>query len=305
MTESVVAFLSSAASRGALPEIFEHAFMARGLVAALLVGPLMGAFGTLVVARKLAFFTQTVGNAAMTGVAIGLLLGEPLREPYFGLYGFCLAVAIVMTFLRGHTRFSSDTAIGVVLSQTLGLGVVMLVLVTKRFDIHQIEAVLFGSLVTLTPRDVDILALAFVPGLFACGFLFNRVLLAGIDPTLAAVRGHRPVLVEYVFVVLLTAAVVASLKIAGALLVLVLTVMPAAAAEHVARGLRGFFFVAVILSTISTVGGLTLSGYLAIPTGGGIVVVATVLFYSALLSKAVAGAVRRQGNDLRRHGGLT
>ncbi|MCZ7585988.1 MAG: metal ABC transporter permease [Deltaproteobacteria bacterium] len=106
---------------GYVPAMFEHAFMTRGLLAALMVGPLLGGLGVVVVTKKLSFFTQTIGNAALTGVALGLLIGEPMDRTYGGLYAFCLTVAWLMTFLRHRTRFASDTVIGVVLAQTLGL----------------------------------------------------------------------------------------------------------------------------------------------------------------------------------------
>ncbi|MEA3469445.1 MAG: metal ABC transporter permease, partial [Thermodesulfobacteriota bacterium] len=93
--ECIYEIISGWAVAGYLPAIFEHTFMIRGLLAALIVGPLLGAMGTVVVTKKMSFFTQTIGNAAMSGVAIGLLFGEPIEGTYAGLYGFCLIVALL------------------------------------------------------------------------------------------------------------------------------------------------------------------------------------------------------------------
>ncbi len=95
MMEPIYLWFAGLAQEGLLPEIFEHSFMVRGLLAALMIGPILGGMGTLVVAKKLSFFTQTIGNAAMSGVAIGILIGEPLDQTYGGLYGFCLIVALM------------------------------------------------------------------------------------------------------------------------------------------------------------------------------------------------------------------
>ena len=167
--------ISSWAKAGYLPGIFEHTFMIRGMLAAMIIGPVLGAMGTVVVTKKLAFFTQTVGNASLTGVARGLLFGEPIEGTYAGLYGFCLIVALLMTFVKNQTRLSNDTVIGVVLAQVLGIGIIMLVLVTKQFNIHQVEAILFGSLITLT--DGDLLALAFTSVVATAAFFILRVFL--------------------------------------------------------------------------------------------------------------------------------
>ena len=34
----------------------------------------------------MAFFSEAVGHAAMTGIAIGVLLGEPFSAPYISLF---------------------------------------------------------------------------------------------------------------------------------------------------------------------------------------------------------------------------
>lgn len=286
------------AQAGYIPAMFEHAFMIRGLLAALLIGPMLGAVGTLVVSKRLVFFIQTVGHASLTGVALGLLLGEPLGQTYGGLYGFCILIALLMLYIKNRTRASADTVVGVVLAQILGLGIVMLVLVTKQFNIHQVEAVLFGSLITI--NDEDIVLLAATAGLVAASLilLFNAAMLISFNPIMARARGLDAVLLDYVFVVVATLVVVASLKMIGALLVLVLIVIPAAAAQNLAVNLRGFFWSSVVFATISSVIGLLISGVWPIPTGGAIVLIASLLFYGTLLLKPFLGRSPVQQGDV-------
>jgi zinc transport system permease protein len=281
--ESIYALFKSWAAASSLFAIFEHAFMVRGLLAALIIGPLLGAVGTVVVTKKLSFFTQTIGNAAMSGVALGLLFGEPADSTYAGLYGFCLIVALLMTFVKNRTSLANDTIIGVVLAQTLGLGIILMIAVTSQFNIHQVEGILFGSLITLTDNDLLVLAItALAAGLlFVCNF--NQFMLSSFNKTLAKARGLSPVFLEYFFVALMTAVVVASLKLIGSLLVLVLIVVPAAGAQLISSNLRRFVWLSVLFSTVSTVLGLLLSGILPVPSGALIAVVSSLLFYAALL----------------------
>ena len=72
----------SAAESGFLPSTFAYGFVVNAVVCALLIGPVLGGVGTLVVAKRLAFFAQAIGQAAITGVALGLLFGEPASAPY-------------------------------------------------------------------------------------------------------------------------------------------------------------------------------------------------------------------------------
>ena len=63
----------------------------------------------------MAFFSAALGQAALTGVAIGLLLGEPLNAPYGGMFGFCLLSTLAMVFVKRHERGSpnfSDARVG-------------------------------------------------------------------------------------------------------------------------------------------------------------------------------------------------
>lgn len=165
--------------------------------------------------------------------------------------------------------------VGVVLAQVLGLGIVLLVLVTKRFDVHQVEAVLFGGLITLNDRDLAVLAsTALLVGPFLL-FWFNRSVL--------------------------TLVVVASLKVVGALLVLVLIVMPTAAAQNIARTLWGFFWCSVLFGTVSALSalsGLLLSAIWPVPTGGAIVFAASVLFYATMMARPLVGRASVQQGEI-------
>jgi zinc transport system permease protein len=83
-----------------LPAAFRYPFVARGLLAIVLAAPLLGGLSHLVVARRLAFFSTTLGQAALTGLTIGVALGEPLHAAHASIFGFCLLCGIVMVYVR-------------------------------------------------------------------------------------------------------------------------------------------------------------------------------------------------------------
>ena len=85
--------LQALAASGLLPQPFEYEFVINALLCAVLIGPLLGVLGSMVMIKRMAFFSQSVGNAAMTGVAIGVLIGESYTSPYFSMFGFCLLFA--------------------------------------------------------------------------------------------------------------------------------------------------------------------------------------------------------------------
>jgi zinc transport system permease protein len=288
--DAFYAWLADLAAKGALPDALRYPFVARGLVAVILLAPLLGGMSHLVVARRLAFFSTAVGQAALTGLTLGLLAGEPIQAPYAGMFGFCTASAILMVWVKRRSRLPPDTLVGVFMALALGLGICLLVAATKQFNIHQIEAVMFGSLLTVTDLDLLLLALVATAVLAVLALHYNALLLDGLGRPLARASGVDTTFVEYLFVVLLTLAIVVSLKIVGALLVEALVVVPAAAARNLARGTRGYLGWSVASALATGFAGVFLSTRFRVPTGGAVVLALAACFF---LTLALGALLRR------------
>jgi zinc transport system permease protein len=282
-------WIEGLARQGVLPSDFQYPFLVRGFLCVLLLAPLLGGLSHLVVARRMAFFSAALGQAAITGVCVGLLIGEPLNSPYGGMFGFCILSALAMVYAKRRSKLPPDTLIGVFLALTLGLGLCLLVAVTRQFNVHQVEAVLFGSLLTVTDTD---LLLLIVAGAYVAVLLlrhYNDLLLDSLSPPLATARGINSAYLEYLFAVVLTIAILVSLKMIGALLVEALVVVPAAAARNIARGTRAYLVWSVIVAFVAGAGGLAISTRLLVPTGGAVVLAASLIFFVTL----VTGGLRR------------
>lgn len=204
---------------GWLSESFSYAFMVNAIVAALLLGPLLGGLGTLVIAKRLAFFSEAVGHAALTGIALGVLLGEPPDNPFIGLFSFCMIFALLLHFVRNRTNVPYDTLVGVFLALALAVGAALLMYVARKINIHMLENVLFGSILTVTDQDLMILAVSCAIIVVLLIPTFNRILLTCISPDIARVRGHATHFYDYLFVMMITLITIAAVKIIGAVLV--------------------------------------------------------------------------------------
>jgi zinc transport system permease protein len=124
--------------------------------------------------------------------------------------------------------------------------------------------------------------------------LFNPLVLASFNPNLAKVRGVKVQLVEYVFVLMITLLTVACLKIVGAVLVEALLLIPAAAARNLIRSMRGFVFLSMIISTVSCIAGVMIPMQfdLPVPSGGAIIMVATVIFVLTMIIRITVSRFR-------------
>jgi zinc transport system permease protein len=248
-------WVTGLAHSGVLPADFQYPFLVRGFLCVLLLTPMLGGLSHLVVARRMAFFSAALGQAALTGVSLGLLIGEPLNSPYAGMFGFCLLATLGMVYVKRRSSLPPDTLIGVFLALSLGLGLVLLVAVTRQFNVHQVEAILFGSLLTVTDSDLLLLLAVGVVVMVLLAREYNHLLLDSLSPPLAGVEGSDSRFLDYFFAFLLALSIVVSLKIIGALLVEALVVVPAAASRNVARSARGYLAWSVVVAFVAGAGG--------------------------------------------------
>jgi len=287
-------FFMGLADEGTIHYTFSYAFVVNGFLCALVVGPLLGAIGTMVVIKRMAFFSQAIGNAALTGVAIGVVIGESYTAPYMSMFSFCILFALVLNFSKNRTKMSSDTLIGVFLSISLAVGATTLLWVSARVNTHILDTVMFGSILTVNDTDMNVLLITALITAVVALPLYNQMLLASLNPSLAHVRGINVRLLEYAFVLLVTILTVACVKIVGAVLVEALLLIPAAAARNLNRTIRGFVAWSVIFSTVSCVVGIyaPMRWDLPVPSGGAIILTAAMIFVATMIIRMALPSYR-------------
>jgi zinc transport system permease protein len=262
----------------ALPfEWADYAFMRLALLAVLLIAPLLGALGTVVVANRMAFFSEAIVHAAFTGIALGVIFG--LANPLWSMVGFALLLTLAIAWVRRRGGLSSDTAIGLVMAFTVSLGIVIL---SKGGDFARYTNFLIGDMLGVTAADVaglGILALV-VTALFL--LFFNRLLLASVCPALARSRVRHPGAAELAFACLLAVVVTFSLPWIGILVINAMLILPAAAARNLARSTAEFFGWAIGLAITAGAIGLLVSFYASTASGATIVLVAMAFYLITL-----------------------
>ncbi len=261
-------------------------------VAALILGPLLGGLGTLVIAKRLAFFSEAVGHAALTGIAIGVLLGEPPENPIIGLFSFCMIFALLLHFVRNRTNVPYDTLVGVFLALALAVGAALLMYVARKINIHMLENVLFGSILTVTDRDITLLAVSCLIILLLLIPTFNRILLTCISPDIARVRGFNTSFYDYLFVMMITLVTIAAVKIIGAVLVGALLLIPGATARLLTKRMGSFVLLSSLLATVACSVGtiLPMELDLPVPSGASIIIVSAAFFLTATVYRIIRKA---------------
>lgn len=290
MLEIIRTFFLNLANEGILPDYFKYAFVINSLICSLFIGVILGGIGTMVVTKKMAFFSEAIGHAALTGIALGILFGEPHNAPYVMLFTYCILFGLLINYTKNRTRMSSDTLIGIFLSISIALGGSLLIFVSSKANSHMLENVMFGSILTVTDFDIIVLIVTMLILLAVLIPLFNKMLLSSFNVNIATVKGINVKLMEYIFISIVTVVTIVSVKIIGAALVEALLLIPAASAKNVSKSMGKFFFYSILFSLISCIVGIIIPLHfnISIPSGGAIILAASFIFFMTMIIKNVS-----------------
>ena len=265
---------------------FTYGFMQRGLVAALIVGVLCAVIGCYVVLRSMAFLGDAMAHAVLPGVAIAYLVGGNLS---LGALAAAVVVALGIGFFSRKGAVREDTAIGILFSAALSLGVVLISSIrTYAVDLSHI---LFGNVLGISNSDLWLTGGLGFAILLTLLLAYKPFLVISFDPVLALTLRLRVEFFRLLLLILLALTIVISMQTVGVGLVAAMLVTPAATAFLLTRRLTAMMLVSAVLGMLSSLIGLYVSYYLNVASGAAIVLTATLFFLLAFLFAPRRGLV--------------
>lgn len=271
-----------------MPEIFQYPFMIRAFVSGIFIGALLGWLGTFIVARKMSLFGDGIAHASLAGIALALLLGW---APIPVAVVFAALVACLIYFLEKKTKISGDTAIALMFTAGMAIGIVLLSFYQGYSP--ELMSYLFGNILTVNVSDLwNIIIIGSL--IFLCLMIFYRkMLFCAFDSVGAYLSGARPWIYDLMLYVSTAVAVVLSIKLAGIVLVSALLVTPSAIAGLFSKSFKSFTILTIILSVIIVAAGLVISYYFDLPSGAAIVLTGLFAFLSGYLTSYLVGLLKR------------
>ena len=248
-------------------------FMKNALIAIILIAPLFGLIGTMIVNNKMSFFSDALGHSALTGIAMGVVFGIGNYMVSMLLFAVLFALAISNVI---QSRVSSpDTVIGVFSSTGVALGIILLSL---KGGFSKYSNYLIGDILSITTKEILILSITLVIVIVLWLFCFNKLMLSSLNSDLALSKQIDVKLYKNIFVLIIALIVTVSIKWVGMLIINSLLVIPAASAKNVAYNMKSYHIFSVLFSTVSGILGLILSYYIGTSAGATIVLVSSLIF---------------------------
>jgi len=275
----------------AIGELFTDSLMQRALLVALLVGLSAPVIGTYLVQRKLSLLGDGIGHVALTGVALGWLVGGAMGlvpNDALAIPGAVVAAvvgAVVIETVRERTRGGGDVALALLFYGGIAGGVLLIGLAGGTSA--NLVGYLFGSISTVSTSDV-LLTAVLCAVLLGVGVGLRPALFAvSHDAEFARASGLPVRALNIAIAVVAALTVTVAMRVVGLLLVSALMIVPVAVSQLLSRSFGTTMGLAMGLGAAVCVVGLSVTYWVPLAPGATIVVLAIAVYLVVLLGRGL------------------
>lgn len=268
-----------------LNDLIQYGFLRDAFFISVVLGIGCGVIGCFIIMRGLSLMGDAISHAVIPGVAVSYML----KINYlFGAVVFGILAALGMGYIQENSKIKSDTAIGIVFSAFLALGILLITKIQSAIDLNNI---LFGNVLTVTGEERTATYIAVAVILLLIVIFYKQMLLTTFDPVMAKVSGLPVKFINYMIMTMLTVITVVSLQTVGAILVVAMLITPAATAFLLTNKFSKMLWLSAGIGAIAAIIGLFFSVTYNSPSGVVIVLAASVIFLTVFLFSPKNGII--------------
>jgi zinc transport system permease protein len=241
-------------------------FLLRALAAGVGLAVIAAPLGAILVWNRMAYFGETVAQASLVGVALGLFLNIDVTA---SVIVTTLAVAALLIVLGRQKLVPLDAILGLTHHGTLALGVIATAVIAGPSV--DLMGYLFGDVFSVTSGDLWLIYGGGAVVLGVMAWLWQPLLRVAVHEELASAEGVPSRRMRAAFIVVLALTIAIAMKIVGVLLAIAFLIVPIVAARPFAATPEGLVLTAALIGAMSVALGLTLSANADAPGGPSIV----------------------------------
>jgi zinc transport system permease protein len=278
-----------------IEHILQYEFLQNAFLSGVLVGIICPIIGVFLVVRRFSLIADTLSHVALSGIATGLFLQkytimfQSVNPVYVGMV-FSVGGSFIIEQFRKVYRFYQEIALPIVLSASVGFSVILISL-ADGFN-ADLFGYLFGSLIAVSRVDLYVVMLIGAAVIAIVLVLYKELFYLSFDEEGAAISGISKSFVHHIFIVMVALVIGVSMNIVGVLLVSSLLTLPVATSLQLARSFKQVFGYAIIFAQLAVIGGLVISYYFNLSTGGTIVVLSSGMLVVVIGIKKLFSKVR-------------
>jgi zinc/manganese transport system permease protein len=268
----------------------EFAFMRRALLGGAALALSAGPLGVFLILRRMSLIGDAIAHGILPGAAIGFwLCGLSLPALTLGGLVAGLSMAGLAAWVTRRTGLREDASLAALYPISLASGVLLLGLAGRKLDLVHL---LFGSALAVDGQTLNGMLLVAAGSVLGLALIYRALALDSFDPLfLRSVSRFGP-LAYGLFLTLVVLNLVIGFQAIGALMVVGLMMLPAAAARFWSRQLPVLLGLAAALGALSVYLGLLLSYYANLPSGPCIILLAGCAYLISVIVGPVHGLLR-------------
>ena len=253
--------------------IFQYAFMIRAIIAGSLVSLCSALLGVCLVLKRYSMIGDGLSHVGFGALAIAMALN---LAPLAVSVPVCIIAAFFLLRLSGDTSIKGDSAIALLSSSALAIGILVTSLTSGLNT--DVTSYMFGSILAMSKTDVGI-AVALAAVVLVLFFVFYRQIFSvTFDETFAKASGLNVQFYNTLIALLTALTVVIGMRLMGAMMISSLIIFPALTSMRVFKSFKSVIINSAIISLVCFFTGIVISFYCATPAGATIVVVNLLTF---------------------------
>jgi ABC-type Mn2+/Zn2+ transport system permease subunit/Mn-dependent DtxR family transcriptional regulator len=274
-------------------EMFAQPFAIRALLASIMVGVMCGILGCFIVLRNMALIGDALSHAILPGVVVAFMVfGYSTLGFFAGSVIAGLLTAVLITWIQQKIQTKNDAAIGIVFTAMFSLGVMGISWISKEQAVHlDLKDFLFGNVLGVSDEDLYLTLGITVYVVLSVIIFYRYLFISTFQPIIAQTMGISTKLIHYFLMLLLSFAVVASLRTVGVILVVAMLITPASTALLISNRLKQVITLSALIGMFTAVSGLVLAIIFDTTPGPAMAVVATILYLLVALFSPNKGLV--------------
>lgn len=255
-------------------DIFQFEFMQRAFLAGTLVAILAPIVGIFIVVRRFSPLADSLSHVSLVGVAIALVTNT---SPILLAGVATIITSLGIEKIRSSQRSFSDSIL--VLFTTGSLGLATIITSFNRGFVNSLDGFLFGSIATVSKLDIYVISSVFVVIMITMFFIYRKLFVVVFDEEIAQTNGIKIKFINYIVIVLAALIVSISIRTVGALLISCLLIVPVISTLQLKLNFKSTLIFSIVISIFSVWGGLFISYYLNLASGGTIAVLNLIIFF--------------------------
>ena len=281
-----------------LTEPFQYGFLRHAIVVCTIAGALCGLLGVFVTLRGMSYIGHGLSHAIFGGAAICAAIGLNFFVGA-GVWGVASGLAVGRVTRR--RAIAADAAIGVITTASFALGIALLGLYPRVRQ--SIDATLFGSVLGVSTSDVLVIGGVTTATIVIVIAFYRPLLFNTFDTEVAAASGVNTDRIDALLMVLLCAAILASMRVLGVTLIAAALVIPPSVARMLTTSFSRMLWLSSAIGASAGLVGMYLSYHLDISSGATIVLVNFAVFAVVFAVTGPARLRRRNRAHDRREAG--